>query len=85
MGWIGGIGSLNQIGGLSSLDAARDDSELCRRVVAQAFPPSLRFGVARRSAKRGGGRPAVGRAQAALGCATDFLPILPVLPVEVSV
>ena len=27
--------------------------------VVQAFPPSLRFGEARRSAKRGGGRPAV--------------------------
>src|SRR6266536_4993857 len=30
-----------------------------RRLVAQPFPPSLCFGVARRSAKRGGGRPAL--------------------------
>jgi hypothetical protein len=49
--------------GLSSLDAARDDPELCRRVVAQAFPPPLACGSSelRRGSpkreRRGGGRP----------------------------
>src|SRR3954452_13706770 len=59
-------------------------------VVVQAFPPSLRFGVARQRAERGGGRPAASTEAVdkifskwnastpgcAVGVATDGKPVL---------
>src|SRR5580765_4722401 len=41
-------------------------------LVVQAFPPSLSYGEARRSAQRGGGRPASGLAQPQAPRAQDF-------------